>query len=1286
MKPYRSSHDQFSQMVANPSWSQCEGLIKSFEFAWRNGQVPSIQDHLLSGSDVREALLLELVHIDLEFRLKNGDAARVEDYVSMFPTLAADANHLVELLATEYQFRRRSDRGLTLEEYRQRFPDLAGSLAERLATVHAKTMIAASGAPLLAPGAWPEVPGYEMIEQIGRGGMGIVYRAREPKLDRQVAVKFLPEEFVRHSERLERFLREARTASALNHPHICTVHALDEHDGRPFIVMELVEGETLRPLAARGPSVEDSVAWVEQAARALASAHAAGVVHRDVKPENIMVRPDGYVKVLDFGLARRLPSLTDADAGASADTSAGALLGTVGYMSPEQTRGAAATPASDVFSLGIVLYELLASRHPFSGDTPISTLHAIAASPALPLGQLNPRVPAALSGLVDAMLEKEARLRPTAAAVQEMLATMELAAPERGAPVMRPVVHRKAELSELRTAFAQADGGRGSMVCLRGEPGIGKTTVAEDFLSELTEGDTTCLIARGHCSERLAEAEAYLPVVDALESLLRSDESGIGQRTLGLLAPTWCAQLSPCLTHITGNTSRTAIAGSQQAMLREFCGFLQQASRLSTIVLFFDDVHWADLSTVDLLAHVGRQCQDLRVLILVTYRPTEMLLGRHPFRGVQQELQGRGACTELELGFLARRDVDDYLQLMFPGHALPTDFADLIYARTEGSPLFMADLVRYLREQGVLAEVDGRWTVAHDLPDLSRELPESVRGMIERKLDRLEEDDRRLLTAAAVLGHEFESLLISDALEQDPAWVEERLQVLDNVHGLVRTARSHELPDGGLSVRCSFVHILYQQALYHQLLPTRRAQWSLALAKAMETRWRGSSGAHHSELACLYEVGRDYLAAARQFWLAALHAARIYAHGEAAGLAKRGVKLIETMTDSPERADLELRLQTTLGLQLQFIHGYGAPLAEAAYQRGRALCQPGSANQPLFPVLWGLWLCHKVRSDLSTAQVLAGELSILARQLHDPNLALQAHQALAMTALCRGEEEAALQHVEQAAALYDPERHRGHAFQFGQDPGVICKALGAVALWLLGYPDAAARQASQGIAMSDGLTPNSQAVAYYFAAMVHQLRRDVPEARRCAAASHAIAHEHGYTFWRASSAILLGWADAADGNHAQGISAMRQALVEWQASGSVTYRTYYLGLLAESLLAAGEIGEARKVAEESLALVERTGERYYEAELHRLLAETTRAIDPHDMNSEASLRRAVQVAQRQRTRSLELRVLVDQTQSARKQGTDANPYENALRDILAWFSQGLDTPDLAKARAICDAR
>jgi predicted ATPase len=450
----------------------------------------------------------------------------------------------------------------------------------------------------------------------------------------------------------------------------------------------------------------------------------------------------------------------------------------------------------------------------------------------------------------------------------------------------RPLVRRENELAALRAAFAEADAGRGSVLCVAGEPGIGKTTLVEQFLAALPEPGHPCLVARGHCSERLAETEAYLPVIDALGSLVRAEGSGSVARMMQVVAPTWYAQLTPREPQAIGTGS--ARAASRQAMLREFCGLLQEASRLGVVVLFIDDVHRADVSTVDLLALIGRNCRDLRTLIVVTYRPTELLLGPHPFHRVKLELMGKGDCAELSLGFLRRQDIDRYL-----------DFADLIYARTEGSPLFMADLLRYLRERGVVAETDGRWSLARELPDLRREVPESVRGMIRRKLERLEEADRRLLSAAAVQGPEFDSSVVAEAVGRDAADVEERLQELDRVHGLVRLVREYEFPDRALTLHYVFVHGLYQQALDADLPPSRRAALAAALGKALERHH--PEGGSESALACLYEVGREFGRAARQCWLAAQNAARVFAHREAVALARRGLRLLQALPRTPER-------------------------------------------------------------------------------------------------------------------------------------------------------------------------------------------------------------------------------------------------------------------------------------------------------------------------------------------------------------------------------------------------
>ena len=242
---------------------------------------------------------------------KQASRLASKQYLARFPELAADETAMVDLLASEHEWRTRCNRPIEPDEYRCRFPAFSDALTARLTAELKNTRRKFTTLVPSEDASWPELPGYEIIEQLGRGGMGMVFKARDSQLDRHVALKFLPAEYAASDERLSRFLREARTASALNHPHICTIHALGEHQSRPFIVMEFVEGQTLRSRIADRPGVDEAVRWISQVAQALAAAHEAGVVHRDIKPENIMVRDDGYVKVLDFGLARRWPTLSE---------------------------------------------------------------------------------------------------------------------------------------------------------------------------------------------------------------------------------------------------------------------------------------------------------------------------------------------------------------------------------------------------------------------------------------------------------------------------------------------------------------------------------------------------------------------------------------------------------------------------------------------------------------------------------------------------------------------------------------------------------------------------------------------------------------------------------------------------------------------------------------------------------------------------------------------------------------------------------------------------------------
>jgi serine/threonine protein kinase/predicted ATPase len=1279
--------------AAREDWAALEDTVKCFENAWRQGLRPVLDDYVPTSTGPPHPILIELVHTELELRLKSGEAARVEEYLTRYPQLAEDRAAVAELIAAEYDLRRRSERGLSLDEYLERFPQYREDLPQHLARAtlpERDTPRHGNEGPAAPP---PEVPGYELLGPLGRGGMGMVYRARQMSLRRLVALKFLPEEYAKDPLWLERFRREAHTASALNHPHICTIYDSGEAAGRPFISMELIEGQTLAAAAGRRTPLAELACLFVQAAQALQAAHAAGIVHRDVKPQNLMVRGDGVLKVLDFGLARRVPAAFAGGTALSGQaTDPGTRVGTLLYMSPEQARAEPVGTASDIFSLGLVLYELATGRHPFMAGTEVGVLQALESQVPVPPVRLNPEVPASLEALIVQMLSRDAALRPTAAEVAAVLT--ELTAP-RASPATLPVaradrpppVGRRNELAALYESFESVVGGRGLLLCVTGESGLGKTTLVEHFLEDLTIHGRLCGVARGRCSERLAGAEAYLPFLEALDDLLRSDGGPSAARLLRAAAPAWYAQLAPPVVSgpDPGPLPEAILAASPERLKRELGAFCREVSRLRPLVLFLDDVHWADPSSVDLLAYLGSKCAELRVLLVVSYRPADLLLNRHPFGSVKLELQGRGVCREIALPLLSRAALGHYLELAFPGHQFPEEFAAGIHARTGGNPLFMVDLLRYLRDRGNLVQGQECWTLAAALPDLLLELPESVRSMIQRKLDRLDEADRRLLAAAAVQGYEFDSAVVAAALGRDAAEAEERLAELERGHALLRRLREHEFPDGTPTVRYAFVHVLYQNALHATLQPTRRVALSAAVARTLLDHHGEQHATVAGDLALLFEAARDHARAVEFSLLAARSAVRVCAHQEAVVLARRGLEALRKLPDTPGRAQQEVPLLIALGVSLVATRGFAAPEVEATYLQARGLCRGTDDLATLFPILYGLWNLYLVRCELIRCRELAAQMLALARSQSDPVYVLLAFNVLQQPLFHAGEFATARRHQEQGSAQYDASQHRTLTAVYGEDPGVGCLIYRAATLWHLGYPEQARRAAQAARRLAEELaTPFNVAQALYYGTLTHLCRREAGPVQELSQALMDLCREHDFALLLAGGHVLHGWSLAAGGQVAAGLVAMQQGIAEWQATGALSHRPFQLALLAEALGRAGRVEEGRHALAEGLTLAASSGERFHEAELHRLQGELLRLEAPPASRrdeAEACFRRGLTIARDQQAKSLELRSALSLSRLYRDEGRQGEARE-LLSETSGWFTEGFDTLDLQEARAL----
>ncbi len=1112
---------------------------------------------------------------------------------------------------------------------------------------------------------------YRIVRQLGAGGMGEVYLAEDKRLRRKVAIKLLPAELTRDADRVRRFEQEAQAASALNHPNIITIYDIGESEAGRFIVMEYVEGRTLRKLINESITLDALAHLGGQIAKALSVAHAAGITHRDIKPDNIMARDDGYVKILDFGLARLVPTELDKEGATLNNTMQGVLLGTVAYMSPEQARGGPVTHASDVFSLGLIFYEMATGRRPFVTDSILGTLNAVATQAPFRPSRLNPGIPLALETLILRMLEKDARLRPTAAEIEAALRAMEgqrdgetEGLRERDflsvSPSLPPsvslslhphTVGRKKELSELRAGLASAAAGRGLLLCVAGEPGIGKTTLVEDFLSDLEARGQSCLVARGQCSERLAGTEAYLPWLEALDSLLRNAEKQSQGETLVFgaesiaqvakrLAPTWYAEVAPLRSSGSSiERLQAERASSQERMKREFGALLQEISERYPIILFFDDLHWADTSTIDLLSFIAGKFDTMRVLIIATYRPTDLLLAGHPFLKLKPDLQSRGACREIALDFLSCEEVGKYLALEFPENRFPDELPVLIHAKTEGNPLFMADLAHYLRDRGVIATESGHWELAQPLPDLERELPESVRGMIQRKIDQLSEEDRRLMVAASVQGYEFDSTLIARALDLDPADVEEQLESLERIYSLVRLLSEREFPGHVLTSRYRFVHLLYQNTLYASLRPTRRAQLSAAVAEAMLTLYGKQSAAVASELAFLFEAARDWSRASEHYLMAARNAMKVFANQEAAMLARHGLATLRPLPDIAERAKLELKLQMALGPSLMAVEGFAAPEVERAFVRACELCQQLDARVQLFNAQFNLAIAYVVKAEYERALSQSEQCLRLAEDLGAPAMLMQSHWVRGLSECYLGRLETARSHFEQTISIHDAEGIDSPVSLYG---AVLSRAHLARILLYLGYSDGSRQMMNEAIVQAERLRhPIGLVNTFSLASQIEAIHRNAQEVEELAEKIAWHSDEHGLPYYAAIGGLMRGWALAMRGEQETGIALLREGLASYLTTGARQQHTYFLALLAEALCKAGRVQEGLEALAEALEVARQCGEHYYEAELYRLRGELllkSEAASPSD--AEACFQQAVSLARKQNAKAFELRAVI----------------------------------------------
>ena len=713
-------------------------------------------------------------------------------------------------------------------------------------------------------------------------------------------------------------------------------------------------------------------------------------------------------------------------------------------------------------------------------------------------------------------------------------------------------------------------------------------------------------------------------------------------------------------------TLELTVQQRRQKTLEALTAQLEALSRSNPVLMIFEDVHWIDPTSLEVLGRAVDRLITIGVLLIVTYRPE-----------FEPPWIGRSYVTALSLGRLGEREIAAMIDRVTGNKSLPESIRQDIAERTDGIPLFVEEMTKAVLEAEGEGAAEG--TVV-TIPSPSTGVPASLHASLMARLDRLG-PAKELAQVGAAVGREFSHSLLQAVVRKAEGELQSALDRLVTAGLLFRQG----VPPHATYL---FKHALVRDVAYATLLRGRRQALHSRIAQTLENRFHDVVELEPEILAQHYFAG-GLVEQAVPYWLkAGSRAAHRSANHEAIRHLQKGLEHLSVLAENADRVRQELAFQTMLGPALLTTKGWGAPEALATYLRARGLSEKLGDTARLFTSLWGMWLIRWARGEISVASGLVEELLDLARRDGSTVLRLQAHHAGWTTCTYRGELKTAIYHAEQGVAIYRREEHSTLAIGYGgHDPGVCARAHASQPLWLIGYPDKALDSSQQSLTLAQELSHNPSVThALFHAAWLHQFRHDERAARDQAEALIARATDQGQTMYVAMGTVFLGWASTLAGATEKGIGLMRRGLDDYRATGAESWAPYYSALLAEQLGQAGLVEEASAVLYEARDAAKRASDRFFwGAELLRLEGELRlRSRSTEAREAEESFRSAITMARDQHAKSLELRASMSLARLWREQGKPKQARE-VLAPVYGWFTEGFDTRDLKEAKSLLDA-
>ena len=833
-------------------------------------------------------------------------------------------------------------------------------------------------------------------------------------------------------------------------------------------------------------------------------------------------------------------------------------------------------------------------------------------------------------------------------------------------------VGRRNELERMQAMSQLAKTGEGQIIGVIGEAGVGKSRLCHEF-KLLAKDD--CLILE--CtSDSYGKAFPYLPLIDMLKNYLQIAPGDDDRRKLEKVTGRVLAldrsldDTIPFLLALLGITDPATPIDKMDPQIRRrrtFDAILRLVLREALnkpVLMVMEDLHWLDNESQSFLTMFGRAVEGARILLLVNYRPE-----------YQPTWDAATSHTQLRLKAFGRDDAESLLVALLGTDPALAHLKRLIIDTTQGNPFFMEEYVQTLFDHGILVRGE-KIALTRALSTI--EMPATVQGVLAARIDRLQPEHKAFLQMLAVLGNASPLRLIERVAQCSEAQLQEMLSRLQSAEFIYEQPA---FPD----VEYVFKHALTRETAYGELLADARRSLHSRAAQAMEAHFSDRLDDHCSELAHHYACSDNAPKAVDFLQRAGSQAMQRSAYATAIVHLSSALTMLPRLSDPAARDSRELQLQSMLGSAWMATRGFAVPEVGQAYERARELCRDTTDSTDLVRVLSGLGLLYINRGELGLARGIGEQLLGLAEHRQESELFVSGHELLGLTLLRVGELIDCRLHMEQAVRRSDEGRDGALRDSLGRDPTVSCLGFGALALWLLGYPDQAVAGAAHALRVAHAATPRhpvSLAFAMLSSVWVHQFRGEGSLALQEAEAATEFATEQGFPSWLVLGLVVQGWAEAELGRTESGIAHIEQALLSYKATGAKVWQPLFLLLHVQALSRAGQTVAALETITKALGLASDMGTYWWEAELFRVRGELLLALSMENAaEAQACFERALSIARKQCAKSLELRASVSMTRLARRQGREAQAVLD-LAAVYEWFTEGFDAADLIEAREL----